>query len=220
MDRLHPGEVGVLAIGGPAVFAGYVTDPAKGGPRVSRGGIVHDGWLNTGDLGRVDPDGYVYLTGRAKDLIIRGGHNIDPRVIEDGLLRHPAVRAAAAVGRPDRHSGRSRSPTSSRASRSGSTRASSWPGPPRRSGPAARPKQIHSVAEIPMTAVGKQYKPALVADAAARAVSDVLADAGIPVGSVSAGYQDGRLVVTVAGADPRQVRDAVAGYALTVTTVP
>ena len=100
-----PGEVGVLAIGGPAVFAGYVTDPAKGGPRVSRGGIVHDGWLNTGDLGRVDPDGYVYLTGRAKDLIIRGGHNIDPRVIEDGLLRHPAVRAAAAVGRPDRHSG-------------------------------------------------------------------------------------------------------------------
>ena len=71
-----------------------------------------------------------------------------------------------------------------------------------------------------MTAVGKQYKPALVADAAARAISDVLADAGIPVGSVSAGYQDGRLVVTVAGADPRQVRDAVAGYALTVTTVP
>ena len=47
----------------------------------------------------------MYLTGRAKDLIIRGGHNIDPRVIEDALLAHPAVRAAAAVGRPDRHSG-------------------------------------------------------------------------------------------------------------------
>ena len=100
-----PGEAGVLAIGGPAVFAGYVTDPALGGPRVSPEGVVRDGWLNTGDLGSVDADGFVYLTGRAKDLIIRGGHNIDPRVIEEALLRHPAVRHAAAVGRPDRHSG-------------------------------------------------------------------------------------------------------------------
>jgi fatty-acyl-CoA synthase len=100
-----PGQTGVLVIGGPAVFAGYVTDPALGAPRVSREGVVHDGWLDTGDLGMVDAGGFVYLTGRAKDLIIRGGHNIDPRVIEDGLLRHPAVRAAVAVGRPDRHSG-------------------------------------------------------------------------------------------------------------------
>ena len=100
-----PGQTGVLVIGGPAVFAGYVTDPALGGPRVSRDGIVRDGWLDTGDLGQVDAGGLVYLTGRAKDLIIRGGHNIDPKVIEDALLAHPAVRAAAAVGRPDRHSG-------------------------------------------------------------------------------------------------------------------
>ena len=99
------GQTGVLAIGGPAVFAGYVTDPRRGGPRVSQEGVVRDGWLDTGDLGRVDADGFVYLTGRAKDLIIRGGHNIDPRVIEDALLAHPAVTAAAAVGRPDRHSG-------------------------------------------------------------------------------------------------------------------
>ena len=95
----------MLVIGGPAVFAGYVTDPDLGGPRVSREGIVRDGWLDTGDLGMVDAGGFVYLTGRAKDLIIRGGHNIDPRVIEDGLLAHPAVRAAVAVGRPDRHAG-------------------------------------------------------------------------------------------------------------------
>ena len=100
-----PGETGELVIGGPAVFAGYVTDPEADGPRVSREGIVHDGWLDTGDLGHVDAGGFVYLTGRAKDLIIRGGHNIDPRVIEDALLAHPAVAAAAAVGRPDRHSG-------------------------------------------------------------------------------------------------------------------
>ena len=100
-----PGETGVLAIGGPAVFAGYVTEPGPGGPRVSRGDAVRDGWLDTGDLGHLDADGFVYLTGRAKDLIIRGGHNIDPRVIEEALLRHPAVAAAAAVGSPDPHSG-------------------------------------------------------------------------------------------------------------------
>ncbi|HEX3310486.1 MAG TPA: AMP-binding protein, partial [Streptosporangiaceae bacterium] len=56
-----PGQTGVLVIGGPAVFAGYVTDPALGGPRVSRDGIVRDGWLDTGDLGQVDDGGLVYL---------------------------------------------------------------------------------------------------------------------------------------------------------------
>ena len=68
--------------------------------------------------------------------------------------------------------------------------------------------------------MGKQYKPALLADAAAHAVCDALADAGIPVRAVSASHQNGRLVVTVAGADPEQVRDAVAGFALTITTLP
>src|SRR6185437_6651070 len=100
-----PGEAGVLVIGGPAVFPGYVTDPRDGSPRVSRGATVRDGWLDTGDLGHVDADGYVYLTGRAKDLIIRGGHNIDPRVIEEALLGHPGMTEAAAVGLPDAHAG-------------------------------------------------------------------------------------------------------------------
>ena len=124
-----PGETGVLAIGGPAVFAGYVTDPRLGGPRVSRDGVVRDGWLDTGDLGSVDAGGFVYLTGRAKDLIIRGGHNIDPRVIEEALLRHPAVRAAAAVGRPDRHSGEVPVAYVVPAAPAGSTRPTCWPGP-------------------------------------------------------------------------------------------
>ena len=131
-----PGETGVLVIGGPAVFAGYVTDPALGGPRVSRLGAVRDGWLNTGDLGRVDAGGFVYLTGRAKDLIIRGGHNIDPKVIEDALLAHPAVAAAAAVGRPDRHSGEVPVAYVVPAGPGRSTRPSCWPGP---APPSARP---------------------------------------------------------------------------------
>jgi fatty-acyl-CoA synthase len=182
---------------------------------------VHDGWLNTGDLGSVDRDGYVYLTGRAKDLIIRGGHNIDPRVIEDGLLRHPAVRAAAAVGRPDRRSGEV--PVAyvvpADPDRFNEDELHAW-ATTAIGEPAARPKRIHPVPEIPTTAVGKQYKPALVADAAARAVSDALADAGIPVRSVTADYRNSRLVVTVTGADPEQVREAVAGFALSVTTLP
>ena len=132
-----------------------------------------DGWLNTGDLGSVDPDGYVYLTGRAKDLIIRGGHNIDPRVIEDGAAAatprsSPPPRSGGRTGTP----ARSRSPTSCPADpdRFDEAELLAWAATAIGE-PAARPKRIHPIPAIPTTAVGKQYKPALVADAAARAVS-------------------------------------------------
>ena len=216
-----PGQTGVLVIGGPAVFAGYVTDPGLGGPRVSRDGIVHDGWLDTGDLGMVDAGGLVYLTGRAKDLIIRGGHNIDPRVIEDALLAHPAVRAAAAVGRPDRHSGEV--PVAyvvpAGPGRFDEAELLAWAGTAIDEA-AARPKRIYPVDAIPLTSVGKQFKPALLADAAVRVVTDALAAAGLPGAQVTAAHEDGRLVLTVTGADPDRVRDAVAGFALTVRCGP
>ena len=216
-----PGQTGVLVIGGPAVFAGYVTDPALGGPRVSRDGIVRDGWLDTGDLGQVDDGGFVYLTGRAKDLIIRGGHNIDPTVIEDALLAHPAVRAAAAVGRPDRHSGEV--PVAyvvpAGPGTFDETELLAWAGTAIGEA-AARPKRIYPVDAIPLTAVGKQFKPALLADAAVRAITDALAAAGLPGARVTAAHEDGRLVVTVTGADPGRVRDAVAGFALTIRCGP
>jgi len=64
-----------------------------------------DDWLRTGDLGRLDPDGYLWITGRLKDIIIRGGHNIDPALIEEPAYQHPAVQLAAAVGRPDKRVG-------------------------------------------------------------------------------------------------------------------
>jgi fatty-acyl-CoA synthase len=216
-----PGQAGVLVIGGPAVFAGYVTDPRLGGPRVSREGVVRDGWLDTGDLGMVDAGGFVYLTGRAKDLIIRGGHNIDPRVIEDGLLAHPAVRAAVAVGRPDRHSGEV--PVAyvvpAGPGRLDEAELLAWAGTAIDE-PAARPKRIYPVTEIPVTAVGKPFKPALIADAAGRAITEALAAAGLADARVTAAYEDGRLVVTVTGADPGRVQDAVAGFALTVRSGP
>ncbi len=216
-----PGETGVLVIGGPAVFAGYVTDPGAGGPRVSRGDIVHDGWLNTGDLGSIDADGFVYLTGRAKDLIIRGGHNIDPRVIEEGLLRHPAVAAAAAVGRPDRHSGEV--PVAyvvpAGPGRFDEAELLAWAGTTIGE-PAARPKRIYPVEAIPVTAIGKHYKPALAADAAARAAADVLAEAGLPGAQVTAAHENGRPVITVTGADSNGVREALAGFPLTIRALP
>ena len=215
------GETGVLVIGGPAVFAGYVTDPALGGPRVSRDGIVRDGWLDTGDLGQVDAGGFVSLTGRAKDLIIRGGHNIDPRTIEDALLAHPAVRAAAAVGRPDRHAGEVPVAYVVPAGPGpfDETELLAWADTAIGEA-AARPKRIYPVDAIPLTSVGKQFKPALLADAAVRVVTDALAATGLDDAQVTAAHEDGRLILTVTGADPDRVRDAVAGFALTIRCGP
>lgn len=95
----RPDEIGVIGISGPNVFPGYLN------ARDNHDIWLAPDWLNTGDLGYLDRDGYLYLTGRAKDLIIRGGHNIDPVMIEDALMRHPAVALAAAVGQPDEHAG-------------------------------------------------------------------------------------------------------------------
>jgi fatty-acyl-CoA synthase len=85
---------------------------------------------------------------------------------------------------------------------------------------AARPKHIYPVDAIPVTAVGKQFKPALAADAAVRAVTEALDAAGLPGARAAAGHEDGRLVVTVTGADPAQVRDAVAGFPLAIRCEP
>jgi fatty-acyl-CoA synthase len=99
IEACAQGEIGVIGISGPNVFPGYLRD-------VDNEGIwLRPEWLNTGDLGYIDDDGYLHLTGRAKELIIRGGHNIDPAMIEDALLRHPAVAMVAAVGQPDAHAG-------------------------------------------------------------------------------------------------------------------
>ena len=163
----------------------------------------------------------MYLTGRAKDLIIRGGHNIDPQVIEEALLRHPAVRDAAAVGRPDRHAGEI--PVAyvvpAGPGRFDEAELLGWAAAAIGE-PAARPKHIYPVDAIPLTAVGKQFKPALAADAAARAVTEALAGAGLDDARATATHEDGRMVVTVTGADPGQVRDVLAGFALMVRSTP
>jgi long-chain acyl-CoA synthetase len=90
-----PGEDGEICVAGPVVMSGYWNDPEDTATAL-RGGYLH-----TGDVGRLDDDGYLYIVDRIKDLIIRGGYNVYPRDVEDVLARHPDVAAAAVVGRPD-----------------------------------------------------------------------------------------------------------------------
>jgi acyl-CoA synthetase (AMP-forming)/AMP-acid ligase II len=93
---LENDAVGELQLRGANVMSGYFNDEAK-----TREAISGDGWLRTGDLGYRDSDGFYFVTGRIKELIIKGGENIAPREIDEALLAHPAVLEAAAVGIPD-----------------------------------------------------------------------------------------------------------------------
>ena len=90
-------EIGELVARGNIVIRSYFDDRP--------GAFTADGWLRTGDLGRRDADGYLWITGRVKDLIIRGGHNIDPAIIEEPAYQHTAVQLAAAIGKPDKYAG-------------------------------------------------------------------------------------------------------------------
>ena len=93
---LDAGEQGEIEVRGESVMAGYYREPELSARLTAR-----DGWLATGDLGYRDSDGFYFITGRRKELIIKGGENIAPREIDEALLRHPAVLEAAAVGIPD-----------------------------------------------------------------------------------------------------------------------
>ncbi|MFL9965176.1 acyl-CoA synthetase [Paraburkholderia sediminicola] len=177
-------EVGQLVISGPNVFVGYTRLEQNIGIWMEGG----DGgrWLNTGDLGRCDPDGYFWLTGRKKELIIRGGHNIDPAAIEEPLHRHPAVQIAAAVGRPDMHAGEL--PVAYVQLKPGTTATEAELAEFLRreiNERAALPKGIRIVDAMPLTGVGKIFKPALRRRETADALRSALAEAGVEDASVS-----------------------------------
>jgi long-chain acyl-CoA synthetase len=91
---LAPGEVGEICVSGRNVMKGYYNRPEANAE------IIRDGWLHTGDVGRMDEDGYLYITDRVRDLIIRGGENIFPKDIEEVLIRHPQVEEVAVIGMP------------------------------------------------------------------------------------------------------------------------
>ncbi|MGZ5198648.1 MAG: acyl-CoA synthetase [Telluria sp.] len=171
-----PGEVGVIGVRGPNVFPGYLH--AGDNNRL----WLAPGWLNTGDLGYLDAEGFLRLTGRAKDLIIRGGHNIDPAMIEEALMRHPAVALAAAVGQPDEHAGEL--PVAFVTLRPGASVAdgelleAARELVPER---AAIPVRIDVLDRMPLTPIGKLAKADLRMRAAARVMRECLARHGSPV---------------------------------------
>jgi fatty-acyl-CoA synthase len=153
---LPAGEKGMVLYQGPNLFSGYL-DAAE-----TARSFTPDGWLITGDVGFIDTQGRLHLSGRAKDLIIRGGHNIDPKVIEDALGAHPAVALCAAVGAPDAYAGEL--PVAFATLKPGSqvTEAELLAFTAERvdEGPA-KPKSITVLNTMPVTNVGKIYKPEL-----------------------------------------------------------
>lgn len=170
-----PGETGIIAIRGPHVSAGYL-DPAQG-----EGTFTEDNWLLSGDLGHVDEDGYIYLTGRSKDLIIRSGHNIDPGLIEEAFLKLPDVSTCAAVGEPDAYAGEL--PVVFVTLKEGAeiTPADllkhAAPYVPER---PAVPKRVIILDTMPTTPIGKIYKPALRARAAETKITDIIQELNLP----------------------------------------
>ncbi|BBA44367.1 MULTISPECIES: acyl-CoA synthetase [Burkholderia] len=195
-------EAGLLVIAGPNVFSGYLRADQNNGLWPDLG----DGrrWLNTGDLGRCDADGYFWLTGRKKELIIRGGHNIDPASIEEPLHRHPAVQVAAAVGRPDAHAGEL--PVAYVQLKPGMHATEDDLAAFMQQEIAERaavPKHVRIVAAIPLTGVGKIFKPELKRRETRDALQAALAQAGAPCTSLDVNTDDaGRMSVAVALSDP------------------
>lgn len=164
------GEVGVISVRGPHVSPGY-RNPEH------NAGIFQDGVLNTGDLGYTDEQGRLYIAGRSKDLIIRSGHNIDPVMIENAMTEHPAIAVAAAVGMPDAYAGEL--PVCFVTLRPGAqvSDAELHAHAQQRIGERpAWPKHFHIIDAIPVTSVGKIFKPELRCDAAARMLRQLLND--------------------------------------------
>lgn len=204
---LATGTAGVVVVRGEMVTPGYLQADHNASA------FTEDGWFITGDLGRFDATGRLTLLGRSKDLIIRSGHNIDPQVIEEAALAHPQVSAAAAVGRPDRYAGEL--PVCFLVLRPGATVAHEEllqfiaervPERP------ARPKEIHVIDALPVTGVGKIFKPALRRDAALRVATAELE--GVPCAALEAvDGPGGRIVIRIRlqpGADTEAWRQRIA----------
>ncbi|MBV0892309.1 acyl-CoA synthetase [Paracoccus sp. Z118] len=171
-------EIGEICVSNPGVFEGSTYTEAD----QNRELFANGRFLRTGDLGRMDPDGYLWITGRAKDLIIRGGHNIDPATIEEALLSHPAVAFAGAIGQPDSFAGELPCAyVELVAGASVTEQALLDHAREHISERAAVPKYVEILPELPKTAVGKIFKPALRKLAIRRIYDAALADCGTHV---------------------------------------
>ena len=178
-------EVGEICVASPGVLPGRTYTEAD-----KNRSLYHGDHLRTGDLGRIDADGYLWITGRAKDLIIRGGHNIDPAEIEEALAAHPAVAMAGAIGQPDAFAGEL--PCAYVELVAGATATPDDLVAHCRQHVherAAQPKYVEILPELPKTAVGKVFKPDLRRLAITRIYDAALAEAGLAA-SVSEVVED------------------------------
>jgi fatty-acyl-CoA synthase len=202
-----PGAVGTIAISGPTVFPGYLVGWDVDRPLLDGAGKLREGWLDTGDLGSVDTEGFVTLTGRAKDLIIRGGHNIEPRVVEDALLSHPLVRDASVVGRIDRHAGEVPVAYVSVIADVDPAELVAWAAAHVPEA-AAAPRTVTILSALPLTAVAKPFKVPLRCDAARQELAGPLSALGLDLADDGSWCVeiDGRLTVTVTVADDTLAR--------------
>ncbi len=179
--EMKPDEVGEICISNKGVVVNSTYTEA----RKNEGLYAKGKFLRTGDLGRIDKDGYLWITGRAKDLIIRSGHNIDPAMIEEALAGHDQVAFAGAIGQPDAKAGElpcvyveliagatvTKEELMAFAKEHVHERA-------------AVPKYMEIMSELPKTAVGKIFKPALRKSAITRVYNAALKDAGLNVSVV------------------------------------
>jgi fatty-acyl-CoA synthase len=168
-QRCAADEPGVIVLRGPNVCPGY-TDPAANAGMFAAGGL-----LISGDLGHIDAAGRVFITGRAKDVIIRGAHNIDPSMLEEAFAAHPAVQSCAAVGEPDAYAGEL--PVIFLTLRPGeqAIAAEILEAVASRIGErAAVPRRVTVLESMPVTAIGKVYKPALRLRAIEQAYTEAL----------------------------------------------
>ena len=169
-------EIGTILFKGPNVFKGY--------KQVEKNkDVFHEEWVISGDLAREDEDGYFWMVGRSKDLIIRGGHNIDPKSIEDALSEHPDVSLIAAVAQPDSYAGElpcvylTLNDQLDTIPEVEALMDYARAHIPER---AAIPVHIEIIDTMPVTAVGKIFKPALVAKSTQRVLSNALIENNCP----------------------------------------
>jgi acyl-CoA synthetase (AMP-forming)/AMP-acid ligase II len=218
-DVLGTEEIGEICVSNPGIYEGHTyTEAEKNIGLFYPGDQSEAQYLRTGDLGRKDADGYVWITGRAKDLIIRGGHNIDPAEIEEALAGHDAVAFAGAIGQPDEHAGEvpcvyvelidgaeiTEDELMAFAKEHIHERA-------------AHPKYLEIMDELPKTAVGKIFKPDLRKMAITRIFNKALADIAAEVSDVREDKKRGLVAYVTRSGD---AADEEIGGALNAYTIP
>jgi len=209
-------EVGEICVSNPGVFKGNTyTETEK-----NKALYFYDGYLRTGDLGRVDADGYLWITGRAKDLIIRGGHNVDPAQIEEALMAHTHVAVAGAIGQPDAHAGEIPCAYVELVEGGSATGADLLEHCKIHVHErAAIPRHVEVLGELPKTAVGKVFKPDLRKRAITRIYNAALDKDGLPA-QVTCVVDDKKRGLVAQVTRTGEVDDATIGHVLGQFTRP